>query len=209
MSLRTYKKDGVERSAPRLLCDNQAYCKTSSCLYDEIIDRVCNALEQCIEDFEIRIQNNNEDSTKHHATLIKRLKMKQEELNKKEISQWEKYTEENMPKHIFDKLNEKVLAEKEEVQIALCKAYESMPDPVDYEEKMYKFKDALEALKDPEVDAAKKNRFLKACIERIDYSREKAERLKRPEGVKKGQHFESTGGRWSAPNIELNISLRL
>jgi len=209
MSLRTYKKEGVERSAPRLLCDNQAYCKTSSCLYDEIIDRVCIALEQCIEDFEIRIQNNNEDSTKHHATLIKRLKMKQEELNKKEIAQWEKYTEENMPKHIFDTLNEKVLSEKEEAQQALCKAYESMPDPVDYEEKMYKFKDALEALKDPEVDAAKKNKFLKACIERIDYSREKAERLKRPEGVKKGQHFESTGGRWSAPNIELNISLRL
>jgi len=61
MSLRTYKKDGVERSPARLLCDNQAYCKTSSCLYDEIIDRVCDVLEKCIEDFEIRIKNNDDD----------------------------------------------------------------------------------------------------------------------------------------------------
>ena len=215
MSLRTYKKDGVEKSAPRLLCDNQTYCKTTSCLYDEVISRVIEVLEQCIQDFEIRIKNNNDDSIKHHANLIKRLKAKQEELNKKEIRQWEKYTEEGMPKHIFDTLNEKVLAEKEEIQQALCKACESMPDPVDYEDKLYRFKDALEALKDPNVDAAKKNRFLKACIERIDYKRDKVERMKsnakrvtvngrriKPDGLK-------TGANWTNTPIELDISLRL
>ena len=217
MSLRTYKKDGVERNAPRLLCDNQTYCKTSSCLYDEIIDRVIKVLEQCIEDFEIRIKNNDDDSIKHHATLVKRLKAKLEELNKKEISQWEKYTEENMPKHIFDTLNEKVLLEKEEIQQALCKAYESMPDPVDYEEKMLRFKDALEALKDPEVPAIKKNNLLKACIERIDYNRAKAERIKSQQTryydktSKRTRHKSPlpTGGNWSNPQIELDIKLKL
>jgi site-specific DNA recombinase len=217
MSLRTYKKDGVERSPARLLCDNQAYCKTSSCLYDEIIDRVCDVLEKCIEDFEIRIKNNDDDSLKHHATLIKQLKTKQEELLKKELSQWEKYTEENMPKEIFDKLNEKVLKEKEEIQDALCKAYESMPERIDYEEKVYRFKDALEALKDPEVPAAKKNAFLKACIDRIDYKREKAERIKSQQiryydkELKKTRWKSplNTGGNWSNPPIELNIKLRV
>jgi len=217
MSLRTYKKDGVERSPARLLCDNQAYCKTSSCLYDEIIDRVCDVLEKCIEDFEIRIKNNDDDSIKHHASLIKQLKAKQEELHKKELSQWEKYTEENMPKEIFDKLNEKVLKEKEEIQDALCKAYESMPERIDYEEKVYRFKDALEALKDPEVPAAKKNAFLKACIDRIDYKREKAERIKSQQTryydkeLKKTRHTSplNTGGNWTTPPIELNIKLRV
>lgn len=217
MSLRTYKKDGVERSPARLLCDNQAYCKTSSCLYDEIIDRVCDVLEKCIEDFEIRIKNNDDDSLKHHATLIKQLKAKQEELLKKELSQWEKYTEENMPKEIFDKLNEKVLKEKEEIQDALCKAYESMPERIDYEEKVFRFKDALEALKDPEVPAAKKNAFLKACIDRIDYKREKAERIKSQQiryydkELKKTRWKSplNTGGNWTTPPIELNIKLRV
>ena len=209
MSYRTYKKEGVERCSPRLLCDNQAYCKTSSCLYDEIIERVIDVLEQCVSDFEIRIKNNDDDSIKHHASLMKRLKAKHEELRKKELSQWEKYTSEEMPKDIFDVLNQKVLKEKEEVQQALCKAAESIPERIDYEEKLYRFKDALEALKDPEVPAVKKNALLKACIDRIDYKREKAERLKRAPGQKKGTAFESSGGRWSNPPIELDIKLRL
>lgn len=218
MSLRTYKnKDGSEKSAPRLLCDNQSYCKTSSCLYQEILDRVCSVLEECIADFEIRIKNNDDDSIKHHETLLKRLKAKQEELHKKELSQWEKYTEEGMPKHVFDALNEKVLKEKEEVQQALCKAAESMPMRVDYEEKMLRFKDALEALKDPEVPAAKKNALLKACIERINYNRPKAERIKSQQTryydkeLKKTRHTSplNVGGNWTDPQIELDIKLKL
>ena len=209
MSYRTYMRDGVERCAPRLLCDNQAYCKTTSCLYDEILDHVIEVLKQCIDDFEIRIENDDSDSIKHHETLLKRLKIKQEELRKKELSQWEKYTEEQMPKEIFDVLNAKVLKEKEEVEQALCKAAAAIPERIDYSEKLFRFKDALEALKDPNVPAIKKNNLLKACIERIDYSREKAERLKRAPGEKKGTKFKTTGGHWSNPPIELDIKLRL
>lgn len=218
MSLRTYKNpDGTERSPARLLCDNQAYCKTTSCLYEEIIDRVCDILQECIDDFEIRLENNDENSQKLHNNLIKRLKAKAEELNKKELSQWEKYSEEGMPKEIFDKLNEKVLKEKEEVQQALCKAYEAAPDPVDYEEKLYRFENALEALKNPDVPAQEKNRLLKACIERIDYSRAKAERLKSQQikyydrELKKTRRKSplNTGGNWTSPPIELDVKLRV
>ena len=218
MSLRTYKnKDGSERNAPRVLCDNQAYCKTTSALYQDIIDQVCEALEQCIQDFEVRIQNDDKDSQKLHENLIKRLKAKREELENKEIQQWEKYSEEGMPKHVFDKLNEKVLREKEEVQQALCKAYESMPDPVDYEEKVVKFKDALEALKNPDVPPAQKNKLLKACIDRIDYKREKAERIKSQQiryydKEQKKTRYKSplnTGGNWTNPPIELDVKLKV
>jgi 5'-deoxynucleotidase YfbR-like HD superfamily hydrolase len=114
-----------------------------------------------------------------------------------------------MPPHIFKQLNEKLLKEKEEVQQALCKAYESMPEPVDYEEKLLRFKDALEALKDPEADAAKQNRLLKACIDRIEYQREKPERLKKEPGEKKGSRFKGAGGRWSNPPIYLDIKLKV
>ena len=214
MSLRTYKSHG---SAPRLLCDNQSYCKTTSCLYSEIIDRVCEILEQCIEDFEIRIENKNDDSVKLHADLIKRLEAKLEELNKKEISQWEKYSEEAMPKHIFDSLNEKVLREKDEITQALCKAKEAMPDPVDYEEKLRRFRDALDALKNPDVPAQTKNRLLKACIDRIDYHRKKAKRISSQQvryydKERKQTRYKSplnTGGNWTSPPIELDVKLRV
>lgn len=218
MSMRTYKNpDGTERSPARLLCDNQSYCKTTSCLYDEMIERVCAILEQCIDDFEIRINSNDGDSRKLHANLIKRLETKLVELNKKEINQWEKYSEEGMPKHIFDNLNEKVLREKEEVQQALCKAKQSMPDPIDYEEKLYRFKDALDALQDPEVSAQKKNKLLKACIERIDYSRGKAERMPSQQvryydkEQKRTRHKSplQTGANWITPPFELDVKLKV
>jgi hypothetical protein len=212
MSLRTYTSRKAE---PRLLCDNQKYCGTTSCLHREIMDRVRDTLERCIKDFEIRIKNDDKNSAQMHETLIKRLKLKLEELNKKELSQWEKYSEEEMPKEIFEKLNAKVLKEKDEIQQALCKAYESMPEPIDYEEQLLRFKDALEALDDPHVSAEKKNKLLKACIERIDYKREKAVRIKSQQTryydkELKQTRFKSplpTGGNWTNPPIELDIKL--
>lgn len=214
MSYRTYS---AHKAAPRLLCDNQVYCKTTSCLYSEIIDRVRDTLKQCISDFEVRIENDDATAKQMHENLIKRLKTKMEELNKKELSQWEKYTEEEMPKEIFDKLNAKVLQEKEEIQQALCKAYESMPEPIDYQEQLVRFQQALTALDDPKVSAEKKNKLLKACIERIEYKREKAVRITSqqirfydPE-IKQTRYTSplSTGGNWTNPPIELNITLKV
>lgn len=221
MSLRTYKKGGVERSAPRLICDNQSYCKTTSCLYSEIIDRVREVLQECISDFEIRIKSDDGDSAKLHANLIKRLEAKQKELDAKELSQWEAQADpdpsKRMPEHVFKILNEKLLAEKEQVKQALCNAYESMPDPVDFEDKLRRFRDALEALDNPEATAAKKNTLLKACIERIDYKRDKAVRKESqqvhyydPE-VKKTRRKSpmNKGASWTEPTIELDVKLKV
>lgn len=221
MSLRTYTKNGVERSAPRLLCDGQNICKTTSCNYDEIIEKVKDTLRQCIYDFEVRIKNDDGDSTKLHAHLIKRLEAKNEELDKKEIAQWEAQADpdpsKRMPDHVFKVLNEKLLKEKEEVQQALCNAYESMPDPVDYEEKLMRFKAALNALENPDATAEQKNKLLKACIERITYKREKAERIKSKQVryydpvLKKTRNKSPlhTGGNWTAPEIELDVKLKI
>ena len=221
MSLRTYKSKGVERCAPRLLCDGQTYCKTSSCLYDEMEKKVAEVLKQCIADFEIRIKNDDGDSRKLHANLIKRLEAKRKELDEKEIAQWEAQAtpdlSKRMPDHVFQILNEKLLKEKEEVRQALCKAYESMPEPVDYEEKKKHFTDALEALSDPDVSIAKKNKLLKACIDRMTYNREKGVRIKSQQEryydpVQKRTRNRSplkTGGNWTQTPIELDVKLKV
>lgn len=219
MSLRTYRKNGEERNAPRLLCDDQAHCGTGSCLYDEMIAKVCEILEQCIEDFEIRLTNDTGDSAKLHAKLVKSLEKKMQDLQARELEQWKQQSHpdpaQRMPVEIFKQLNEELLLEKEEVQQALCKARESMPDPVDYEDKLVRFKDALEALQDPETDVAKQNKLLKACIDRIEYKRDKPTRLRstakrvtvngrriRPDGL-------PTGGNWTKTPIELDVKLRV
>lgn len=211
MSLRTYKS---HNGKPRLLCDGQVHCKTGSCLFDELMERVCATLESCIEDFEIRLTNDTGDSAKLHAKLIKSLEKKRDELEKRELAQWASQTHpdesQRMPVHIFKQLNEQLLREKEEVNAALCKAYESMPEPVNYEEKIKRFKDALEALRNPDVDAQTKNTLLKKCIDKIEYSRDTPERIKRDPGVSRRKpQFDSAGGRWTTPPIELDVKLKV
>lgn len=177
MSRRTYKNKGVERSAPRLLCDDQAHCGTPSCTVAEMMAEVIKALQEAIEDFEVRIKDNITDSAALHGELLASLEKRLEELNKRELAQWDKYTQEGMPKHIFDQLNEKVLKEKEEVQRALCTMQDSLPVQVNYEKKKQLFSDALAALQNPEAPVREQNMLVKQCIERIVYSRgEKGEK---------------------------------
>lgn len=200
MSLRYYKRsDGSQRSAPRLLCDGQFHCNTGSCLYSEILARIDDILKCSIADFEIQLKNEDTLSVHLHKKMTAQLEAKLEALKQKEIRQWEKYSEEGMPKEIFDKLNEKVIKEQSDVKAALAKAYSSAPSPIDYQERIDRFTDALEALNNNAIDAEQKNVLLKRCIEKIIYSRERPTRLTGP-----GMH-----GAWSDTSINLEVKLRL
>ena len=222
MILRTQKS---RDNKPRMICNDHGHCHTGSCSYEDLMNAVADILRQCIADFEIRIKSNNGDSTKLHEKLLKSLEKKMQELEAKELAQWEAQANpdpsQRMPAHIFKVLNEKLLKEKDEVKEAMCNARKSMPDPVDYKEKLYRFKEALDALLDPNVDAQLKNRLLKDCIERIDYNREKPERIRNPEkktyrngrpdgkGRKLKPHPLPTGANWTNPPIELDVKLKV
>lgn len=197
MSRRTYTdKEGKEKTAPRLLCDGQVHCQNASCFVAEMEEQMVGILRDAIEDFELKIETNASDEMELHRQIIIQHEKHLEELNQREIAQWDKYTQEGMPKHIFEQLNAKVLAEKEEVQQALCTLRSSIPEPVDYEQKRLMFSDALAALQDPDVPALEKNLLLKKCIDRIEYSR--------PRKKLNGNR------RWGDPEpMELDVHLRV
>lgn len=222
MSLRTYKHHGGQA---RLVCNDHVHCNTGSCTYADFEKYVVEVLRQCISDFEIRVKSDNGDSMKLHEKLLKTLEKKMQDLEAKEIAQWEAQANpdpaQRMPQHIFALLNEKLLKEKEEVKEAMCNARKSMPDPVDYKEKLYRFTEALNTLLDPDADAQLKNKLLKDCIERIDYNRAKPERIKnpqkktykngRPDG--KGRRLKpnpmETGAHWTNPPLEIDVKLKV
>lgn len=208
MIIRTYNNKGQEKAAPRVLCPKQTKCNSGSCLYSELLEKVVSVLKECIADFEIRISGDNKDAQKLHANLIKDLEKRLETLETKEISLWDKYTDENMPKAIFDKLNAEVLKDKDKINSALCEAKKSMPSPVDYEKKLYLFKDALETLQDENATADLKNKMLKACIDRIEYSKERPQRLKDAKSVKKVGNL-PLGGGWSNPPLVVDVKLKV
>lgn len=209
MGYNTYKRKGVEYAPPKLVCNNQVHCKSGSVVFDEIYRDICNTIRDCIEDFQLRIKNNQDDSFKLHKDLVERLEKKLKELEEKEIKQWEdQYNPEvAMPQEIFKKLNQKLLIEKEEVQKALAKAKGSIPKQVDYREEMLKFEDALDALEDPDVDAKAKNQFLKNIITKIEYERGSTVRITKENSKEYGIDT-SKGLKWYTPPYEIKLKLK-
>lgn len=172
----TYTRNGIEYAPAKLVCNNQVHCKSGSVKYSEVFSYVRKVLRDCIEDFEVRIENDQDDSSKLHKDLLERLTKQLKDLEKKEIDQWEAQYDpdpnKRLPQHIFAKLNEKVLKEKEEVNKALEKAKDSVPKHIDYRDELIKTTDALRVLEDINLDAKTKNQYLKTVISKMVYERD-------------------------------------
>lgn len=208
MSLKITKSKGkAEKTEYRLICDGQTHCETGSVAYEELFDRICETLKLYIKDFEVRLQNKDDNSAELHSSLIRNLENKLHALEEKEISQWEKYSEEGMPKHIFEQLNQKVLQEKEDTRQALAKAYESIPQPIDYQECVSRFSDALTTLQDPDISAESKNKYLKSVFTRINYYRPKPVRINNKDANL--DNATPTGVNWYSYPFELDIDIKL
>lgn len=171
----TYNRHGIELAPPKVKCSNQVRCKSGSADYAEVMSRVCDALRDCVADFEIRVEQEEDTSTELYKNLIKDLERKLKDLEIKEKLQWEAKhhpnPDERMPANIFKELNGKLLKEKEEINDALCKAKDSVPNPIDYNEQIIKFTDTITVLEDPNLDAITKNMHLRDIVERIEYCR--------------------------------------
>lgn len=173
MSARPFKNKGVEMCEPRFLCSQQRKCGNASCRMSDVMDRLVEVLEEAVADFEIRIEAGTDNSAEIHKQTVARLEKRLRELQELEIVQWDEKTKGGMPAHVFERLNGQTVAEIGEIQQALCIARDAIPEPINLQEKTSNFRAALAALRDPDVPAKEKNRLVKACVERITYSRKR------------------------------------
>ena len=207
----TYRRKGIEYAPPKLVCNNQYHCKSGSVVFIEVYNEVCKILKDCIDDFDLRINNEQDNSTKLHKDLVERLTKKLKELEKKEIAQWEAQYDPDpamrLPTEIFKRLNEKLLQEKDEIQKSLSKAIGSVPKPIDDKEEKLKFTNALNDLLAPDVDAKVKNQYLKNIIHRIEYERGETIRITK-ENMKEYNLDSSKGLQWYTPPYKIKLKLK-
>lgn len=208
----TYMNQGIEFAAPKLKCNNQVRCKSGSVEYTEVVARVCESIKEAIENFEIRVANNQDDSSKLHRSLIDSLERKLKTLREQEILQWQAQTDpdpaKRMPPEIFKTLNEQLRKEKAELEDALSEAYESLPEPIDYKEKIVRFTDVLNKVEDDSVPVEEKNRYLKDIIERIEYRRGPNVMITKKNHKELGIEKMPKGLNWHTPPFELEVDLR-
>ena len=195
--------DEEGRRKRRYACSHKRYCRTPSVKEDLIFNDVITALKKEVKNFEVKVKANDDSIYKAHQEHIDYLKTKLAEAEKKELALWEKYAE-GMPKQIFQKLLEKNNGDKEVYEKALEKAYKDIPKKVDYEDKICNFHAAIDALNDKSISAEQKNRLLRACIEKIIYTREPAIKVTATEARELGI---SAKGGWYMKDYDLDIHL--
>jgi DNA invertase Pin-like site-specific DNA recombinase len=177
MAYKQNRHKGVPVGLPRLGCSYVRCRENGSVILQEVLDEIAVVLRECVEDFEMRIEHGTDNSAEIHRQLIERLEKKLAELQELEIKQWDEKTRGGMPDHVFHKLNTQTVAEIENVTQALCEAKRAEPEHIDLEDKIVTFRAALELLNDPDAPVKELNRLLQACIERIEYSRPRPQKL--------------------------------
>lgn len=167
------------KKTPRLLHQESVFCKAKSMPFDEVMDLVIDNLKLNIEEFEFKLTNDNEmEQATKQKKLIESLEKELGSLN-------------NQRSKLFDYLERKIYTEDEflERKILLTDKIKNLSevienersvviDEIDYQERIVKFSDVLNKLKDDNVSAKFKNELLKEIIEKIEYECEDLGRQK-------------------------------
>lgn len=201
MVIRDYQ-EGNKRSAKRLMCYDQAHCGHGSILYSMVYNEIIEAINGHVRYFEVKAKETHDEDNNEVEILTDRINA----LRKKEISLWDKYTEEAMPKAIFEELNKQVKIDIAKAENALQHA-KVKPDRKTYINYIVTLKEVLNALNDDTVSPEFKNNLLKTVIHQIKITSDRPVRVKTKaeaeQLIKKG--YTSGHAGWYAPPFNIEI----
>lgn len=178
MTYRTYKRDGAERSAPRLLCNNQVHCKTKSATFSDVYEILIESLESIVHDFEFQMEREDNGVYDMQKNMIAELNAKMKDFEAREERLYDFVEDGTYSKEEFINRMGKLEKERAEVEKQLEFLKENIVEPIDYRKKILTFRNVIEALKNDDVSAKHKNNLLKDIISHIDYYRNSDNRTK-------------------------------
>lgn len=158
------------KTTPRFVHRESTVCNAKSAPADQVMDALIQTLKMYIADFEFKKTNEAERQEKtRHAEMIATMQKELETLKIQRSGLFDKlergiYTDDEFLER------KAVLTDRiEKMEAAILEESKKKPDNVDYGEKIIKFSECVEALKDPDIDGKAKNNLLKEIIERIEY----------------------------------------
>ena len=194
------------RNTYRYLCDEQMFCGNASCGEKELVDAIILKLRESSKNLSVQITDNEDNKKEKHKEYVSLLESKYVEIEKKELSLWDKYAEENMPKKIFDKLMAECKEKKQNIEKELESAYNDAPPSIDYKGAIQTLHEAIESLSNDSVSASMKNKLLLSVVDKIVYKRPKAIRMSTDEAKEKNITLQ---GGWYCPDFEIDIELKI
>ena len=166
------KWQDYKKANPRYAHPSSQICKVKSVIAQDVMNAVVHALKLYIEDFELKVDNLPTTDENAISEQITALQVELRKTEKKLAKAFDDYENEIYTANEF--VERKTVHKKkiESIKQQIEALEDSIPEKEEYEEKIYGLQDALDALLDDEVEAADKNAFLKAIVDRIEFSRE-------------------------------------
>ena len=164
-----------QNTAPRYSHPSSQLCKVKSAARPEVIAAVAQSLRMYIADFEVKINGGEavgEDEIQAQADAMRgQIKDAERKLDKL-FTAWENGSLSDNEFVSRKAVHNERIAQ---IQAQLKKLEDRIPEKAMYEEKVRKLSDALRALEDDTLTAETQNQFLKAILDRIEFSREDAD----------------------------------
>ena len=168
---RALKYENRTNAQCRYTCKSKPLCY-KSVKADALIDAVIVALEQSeLPALELKAKNGDGNAYNIQRKLLAKLEKQMEDYRAQEDRQYELLeTNPNYPQEVFARRNAELRQKMEECQSAIYTAKSTLPESVDYSERVSALRSAIDILKDDTATANDKNKVLKAIIEKIEYS---------------------------------------
>lgn len=159
-------------TVPRYTHKHSAKCKVKSVIASDVQNAVVHSLKLYIEDFELKVNGMPEKDENSISEQIKALNAELKKIERRMSKLFDAWEDETISDNEFVQ-RKQVNAEKiESIKKQIEELENSIPEKEEYEEKIVKLSDAMNALLDPDMEAEAKNIYLKSIIDKIEYSRE-------------------------------------
>ena len=156
---------------------NRYSCKQKPLCYKSVkagalLEAVIVAFEQSeLPALELKAKNGDGNAHNIQRKLLAKLEKQMEDFRAQEDRQYELLeTNPNYPQEVFNRRNAELRQKMEECKAAIYKAKSTLPESVDYSERVAVLKSAIDILKDDTATANDKNKVLKSIVEKIEYS---------------------------------------
>lgn len=173
MTYRTYSHSNNPRTcAPRFLCTDQPTCHTPSVTGDDLLREIAQALRDAIADFRVKLSDDTsaDDRSDLRSTVLAKVSNEIQQLKAQELNLWREKTAGRIPEEIFDQLLKENNEKMEQATNELARARTLTDTRAHLEERLTTFEEALASITS-ESAPDKQNRLLKACIQKITYTR--------------------------------------
>ncbi|MFR7604462.1 MAG: recombinase family protein [Oscillospiraceae bacterium] len=171
-----YKK--FNKSSPRIICPNQPRCENRSVLYSEFESEVIIALKKYINDFKIKISNGDNQSESIQNGILESLIKELKTIENQQDKLYELLEQGIYTNAIFIKRNTALAEKRKKITSEIENLKTSIPNSINYEEKIVQLSNALNTLQNPDIHPKIKNEFLKVIINNIYYTRKNDNRTR-------------------------------